>query len=54
MMIAQWQLLALLQRLAPWHWRRTDWRKMPNGRTLRFVKWNFRMDGPCGWQTKGN
>ena len=38
-MITQSELLAMLERRVPWHWRMTDWRKLPNGRIARFVDW---------------
>ena len=37
-MITQKEMLAALERLEPW--KRTDWRKLPNGRIVRFVDWN--------------
>jgi len=39
MMLSQADLLAILNSLMPWHPRRTDWRKLSNGRIVRFVNW---------------
>lgn len=36
-MITQMELLAALERLEPW--KRTDYRKLPNGRIVRFIDW---------------
>lgn len=43
MMLNQFDLLAILERLEPWHWRATDWRKLPNGRIVRFVRWGWKL-----------
>lgn len=37
--ITQDKLKTALDRLAPWHPRATDWRKLSNGRIVRFVDW---------------
>ena len=37
MMITGEQLRKMLENLEPW--RGTDWRKLPNGRIVRFVDW---------------
>ena len=42
MMITQRDLMAILNALQPWHWRATDWRRLSNGRIVRFVKWNWK------------
>ena len=42
MMLTQWQLLAVLERLEPWHWRATDLRKLSNGKIVRFVRWGWK------------
>lgn len=39
MMITAEQLRKMLDDLEPWHWRATDWRKLSNGRIVRFVDW---------------
>jgi len=41
-MITREQLMALLDRAEPYHWKATDWRKMPNGHIVRFVKWGWK------------
>lgn len=41
-MITQMELLCVLERLAPWHHRATDWRKLPNGKVARFVDWGWK------------
>lgn len=43
MIITKEQMLALLESLEPWHWRATDWRKLSNGRIVRFVKWGWKL-----------
>ena len=37
MMIKAKQLRKMLENLEPW--RESDWRKLPNGRIVRFVDW---------------
>lgn len=43
-MITREMLMAALERLEPWHWKATDWRKLSNWRIVRFVKWNWRAE----------
>jgi len=43
MMITRAQLMAVLDASEPWHWKATDWRKLSNGRIVRFVKWGWKM-----------
>ena len=38
-MIKNEQLRELLEKREPHNPRRTDWRKMPNGRIVRFIDW---------------
>ena len=38
-MLSQADLLVILTRLMPWHPSRTEWRKLPNGRIVRFINW---------------
>ena len=42
MMLTQQDLLAVLEACEPWHWKATDWRKLSNGRTVRFVNWGWK------------
>lgn len=42
MMITWRELYAALNRLEPWHPNATDWRKLSNGRIVRFVNWGWR------------
>ena len=42
--ITQRQMLALLERQEPWHWKATVWQKLANGRIVRLVNW--------GWKNK--
>lgn len=42
MMIKWNELYAALTRLEPWSWRATDWRRLSNGRIVRFVNWGWR------------
>ena len=42
MMLTQGQLLAVLERLEPWHWMATVWRKLSNGKIVRFVNWGWK------------
>lgn len=41
MSITRKQLYAALERLEPW--RGPDWRKMPNGRVVKYVDWRRRV-----------
>ena len=43
MIITRDRLYAALTRLEPWNWRATDWRKLSNGRIVRFVNWGWRL-----------
>ena len=42
-MITQQELMAILERLEPWHWKATVWRKLSNGRNVRFVDWSWKL-----------
>ena len=42
-MITWQELMAILLRIDPYHLKAIDWRKMPNGRIVRFVKWGWRL-----------
>lgn len=37
-MIKQQTLLQMLERMQPWSWRRTIWRRV-GGKVVRFVNW---------------
>lgn len=39
MSITQKQMLHAIERMEPWKWTATDWRKLPNGKVARFVDW---------------
>lgn len=38
-MIKQRELKAALERMEPWRDRNADWRKLQDGRLVRFVDW---------------
>ena len=40
--ITQAQMLSLLERREPWHWKATVWRKLSNGKIVRFVDWAWK------------
>ena len=42
MTITRKQLYLSLISREPWHPRAADWRKLPNGRIFRFVRWNWK------------
>lgn len=42
MMLTQSMLLKIFDALEPWSWRASDWRKLSNGRIVRFVNWGWR------------
>ena len=42
MTLTRRQIYAALLRREPWHPKATDWRKLANGRIVRFVKWNWK------------
>lgn len=42
MEITQLQMLMILKQCEPWHPFATVWRKLPNGRIVRFVNWNWK------------
>ena len=42
-MEVSWEaLMMVLERREPWNWRATVWRKLPNGRIVRFIDWNWK------------
>ena len=44
-MITREQLMAVLEKAEPYDHRATDWRKLPNGRVMRFVRWGWKLTG---------
>ena len=46
MMITTEQLRKILDRLEPWHPKATDLRKLPNGKIVRFINWNWKRRRP--------
>ena len=43
MMITAEQMRELLDRLEPWHWRASDWRRVGN-KIVRFVRWGWKAE----------
>lgn len=46
MIISGELLLIVLRACEPWHWRATIWRKLPNGKIVRFINWNWKRRRP--------
>jgi len=47
-MITREKLMAVLEKAEPYHHKATDWRKMPNGRVVRFVRWGWKAEAKEG------
>ncbi len=47
-MITREELMAVLEKAEPYDHRATDWRKLSNGRVVRFVRWGWKAEAKEG------